>query len=111
MIPHRELSNEDAQRYSRLLCEHCRAKKKIGTLLSQVTAAANYSLEESASFIHDIVTYDFFLDIPGEIDGFYRKLQPPQLKDRLLALLSASRHLNSRNEIVDSDEDSTGNLK
>ncbi len=100
----------DTQRYARAIVEHCSSKRKIARILS-LFAMAQYSIGEGASFIHDIVTLDFFLDIEGSMESFFGHIKPEELRERLTILLSASHHLNGRGEIVDSDEDSEGNLK
>ncbi len=98
----------DTFSYARELCEQCRSKRRMGKLLSELVEK-RFTMEEGASFIHDMVTLDFFLDIKGDVHSFYNQLG--RTKERLMDLLSSSNHLNKRGEIVDVDEDDDGNLK
>lgn len=65
---------------------------------------------DAAGFIHDIISLDFFLDLRGSNSAFFsevRKCIKPIVKE----LLAESRKINKDGEVVESDEDSQGNLR
>lgn len=107
MVEENDLDFNDAQRYAQAICEHCSSKRKVGKVLSYFTS--RYTEEEASSFIHDVITLDFFMDVNGTMESFFSPLK--RVRERVKALLNAGNRLNGRGEIVDSDEDDEGNLK
>ncbi len=108
MIDDNDMSFNDALRYAQAICEGCSSKRKVGKILSAFTTN-RYSDAEKVSFIHDIITLDFFMDISGTMDSFFAQLRG--IKNEIVALLEAEKRLSKEGELVDSDADEDGNLR
>lgn len=95
------------RRFARVICDHSRSKATCGRVLN--IFASRMSSSEACSFICDIVSYDFFMDLTGKIKKFYAQL--PEIKDDLKSMITSSRNVDSKGNLVDSDEDESGNLR
>ena len=96
----------ESQRYAKEICEHCESKGNCGMTLHKFTAGMSES--EAASFVHDLITLDFFADLRGSLKDFL--LEMHRCRAEVEALLSESHERDKNGELRDSDEDSEGNL-
>ena len=64
---------------------------------------------EAISFIHEVISRDFFLDLSGSIKDFVRKLS--KIEEELTALLNELFSFGEDGEVIEEDEDEDGNLK
>lgn len=97
----------ETQRFARQLCEHSSSKQICGQILKKFTTGM--SVGEAASFVYDIVTLDFFQDIPGKMKSFQREVAA--FADELDELINETHNRDKDGEIIDSDADSDGNLR
>ena len=89
------------------ICGFAKTKKKCGMILKEFSEDMNSS--EALSFIHEIIAYDFFMDLRGKLDDFIDAI--PELSHALRRLIKSNFNMNSKGEIIESDEDEDGNLK
>lgn len=101
------MNPQQFRRFARGICDHSKSKKLCGRVLNGF--ACRMTSQEACSFISDIVSYDFFLDLPGSMKSFYREM--PEIGGDVESFLSATRTMDREGNIVDSDEDETGNLR
>jgi hypothetical protein len=97
------------KRYTVTLCEHIDTKPNCGKILKKFTETLDSS--EAATFMYDIITLDFFKDLNGSMNEFYLEFESEEIIEMLKSLISENHEVNSQNEIVESDEDSVGNLR
>ena len=97
----------ESQRYARVICEHADNKRTCGRILNKFTYS--YTEEIASIFVHEIITLDFFQDLKGTIKEFLIEL--PRIYEQVNRLLSETHRRNNNGEILESDEDSQGNLK
>ncbi len=64
---------------------------------------------EALSFIDDVISRDFFLDLRGKLGDFTSQF--PELKHSIETLLQDKDRIGTSGELVDSDEDENGNLR
>lgn len=102
------MDQRESQRYARTICEYADSKKVCGRILNKFTYS--YTVEVASIFIHDIITLDFFQDLKGSMKEFLIEL-PISLKEPVNTLLSESHRRDNEGEIIESDQDSQGNLK
>lgn len=95
------------RRFARVLCDHSKTKMLCGRVLNLF--ACRMSASEACSFICDIVSYDFFMDLTGDMEKFYKEM--PDVADDVQSLLSSTRDMDSDGNLIDSDEDESGNLR
>lgn len=92
----------ESQCYAKTLCSYCESKESCGNVLNKF--ALNLSEAEAASFIHDIITLDFFQDLEGSMNSFMNEI--PRVREHLQALLFVSHRRNLNGSVVDdSDEE------
>lgn len=95
------------RRFARILCDHAQTKKLCGRVLN--TFACRMSASEACSFICDVVSYDFFMDLSGDMKQFYKEM--PEIADEIESLLASTRNMDEDGNFIDSDEDERGNLR
>lgn len=95
------------RRFARVLCDHAGSKSVCGRILNAF--ACRMTSSEAASFICDIVSYDFFMDLSGSIKKFYKEM--PEIADEVRSLLSSTMDMDGEGNLIDSDEDERGNLR
>jgi len=71
---------------------------------------SDLSIEESVSFLYDLVTLDFFQDLSGKMKDFLLQIKP-SIRTLLEASIANSLNVGSDGDLVESDEDSDGNLR
>jgi hypothetical protein len=101
------MDTRESQRYARQICEHSRSRRACGRVLRKFTTGQSES--EAAAYIYDIVTLDFFQDIKGTMQDLLKEL-PVATRELLEGLLDESHRRSKEGELLDSDEDSEGNL-
>ena len=89
------------------ICGFAKTKKKCGIILKHFCDEMNSS--ESLDFIYSIISRDFFMDLRGKLDDFIEAI--PDMSHAIRRLIHKNFNLNSKGEIVESDEDENGNLK
>jgi hypothetical protein len=101
----------ELKKFSLVLCEHAPSKTILGQILELITTMKRMDLNTSCEFIYDIITLDFFYEIPGSMNDCLAALKEEK-KEMLNELLNETfdRKTNS-GDLMDSDEDSEGNLK
>jgi hypothetical protein len=104
--------------FSKVLCEHSKSKSVAGRVLDLITQSDKLDLEQASEHLYDIVTMDFFYEIPGDMNSFLAHLgrgeenKKPGLKERVIELLEENYRRNeTTGDLIESDEDSEGNLK
>jgi hypothetical protein len=105
------MSTQQYRRFAATVCEHCPDKQSCGRILDILsqhmdTSAASY-------YICDVIRYDFFLDLSGNMKSFYAQLKRREVKSSVENLLSTSRTMDKEGNLMDSDSeaDEQGNLK
>jgi hypothetical protein len=101
------MNPQQFRRFARGICDHSKSRKLCGRVLNGF--ACRMTSSEACSFISDIVSYDFFLDLPGSMKSFYREM--PEIGEQVESFLSTTRTMDREGNIVDSDEDEAGNLR
>ena len=84
------------------------SKRLCGQVANIFTS--DLSQEEAASFMYDIVTLDFFLDLEGNMQDFLKQVRKPA-REVLEHLVSSSFNTDTNGDILESDADSDGNLR
>jgi hypothetical protein len=105
--------------FSKVLCEHSKSKSVAGRVLDLITQSDKLDLEQASELLYDIVTMDFFYEIPGDMNSFLAQFgraeeenKKPGLKERVIELLEENYRRNeTTGDLIESDEDSEGNLK
>ena len=95
------------RRFVRVICDHSQTKKVCGKILNAF--ACRMTSSEACSFISEIVSYDFFLDLNGDMKGFYKQM--PEIGENVKNFLSSTRNTDEEGNLVDSDVDEGGNLR
>ena len=90
------------------LCCAMDSKRLCGQVANIFTS--DLSQEEAASFMYDIVTLDFFLDLEGNMQDFLKQVRKPA-REVLEHLVSSSFNTDTNGDILESDADSDGNLR
>ena len=101
------MNQRESQRYARTMCEHVNSKRLCGRILNKFTCT--YTEEVAAIFVHDIITLDFFHDLSGTLKDFLFELT--RIQQAVDTLISQSHRRDSEGEMLESDEDSQGNLR
>lgn len=91
----------------RVLCSHSETKAMCGAIIA--VFVEDMDPQEAVGLIHDVISYDFFLDLRGQMKHFKRQI--PWLRSRLDALLSETKRLDKHGDIIESDADENGNLQ
>jgi hypothetical protein len=101
----------ELKKFAVVLCEHSPSKTMLGQILELITTMKRMNLNTSCEFIYDIITLDFFYEIPGTMNDCLTAFKPEK-KEMLNELLNQTftRKANT-GDLMDSDEDSEGNLK
>ena len=89
------------------ICGFAGTKKKCGMILKHFCDEMNSP--EALDFIYDIISHDFFMDLRGKLDDFIEAI--PDMSHAIRRLIDKNFKLNSKGEIMDSDEDENGNLR
>ena len=95
------------RRFVRVICDHSQTKKICGRVLNAF--ACRMTSSEASSFVSDIVSYDFFLDLLGNMKVFYKQM--PEIGEQVKSFLSSTRNMDEDGNLVDSDVDEGGNLR
>lgn len=95
------------RRFVRVICDHSQTKKVCGRILN--VFACRMTSSEASSFISEIVSYDFFLDLSGDMKGFYKQM--PEIGEHVKNFLTSTRNTDLEGNLVDSDVDEGGNLR
>jgi hypothetical protein len=95
------------RRFARVICDHSETKRLCGKALNKF--ASHMGASEAASFVCEIVAYDFFLDLSGPMSRFYKQM--PEIRDEVEQRLNATRNMDGKGNLMDSDEDEHGNLR
>jgi hypothetical protein len=104
------MSHAEYIHFIKSICEHTASKKICGKVLA--TATSRYDQTKAIDFIVDIISLDFFHDISGTTKECLAML-PERLRNEVDEYLKdAGYERNAQTgDILDSDEDSDGNLK
>ena len=103
------MSNSERLRYAVALCEHCRTKVICGKILEQITS--KLEVQPAAELIVDVITLDFFPEINGTLKECLAQLT--RAREQVEAILDEEgfERKSESGDIIESDEDSEGNLR
>lgn len=101
------LDQMESQKLAQLICSNSTDKQTCGKILNIFTSKIEQN--EAVSYIYDIITLDFFQDLRGNMQHFLYEIKPG-VKEMVDALLTESYKRTSNGDLMDSDEDSEGNL-
>ncbi len=97
----------DLTRLTRVICEFCSNKTNCGEVINIFTS--HYTNAEAISVIKNLLSYEFVLDIEGSIDDLLDSIESISSTDRRTIIDSLS--VDAKGKVVESDEDSNGDLK
>ena len=97
------------KRIAKIACEHVSTRRECGCILNQFTS--KLSTSDAAHFIIDVICQDFFLDQKGSTNLFFAEIHNEEVRQLAEGLLKDRRTVTKDGELVESDEDSTGNLR
>jgi hypothetical protein len=102
------------KRYASVICEQLGHKSLCGKALHFLTYSMHNNCDdrarEVAKFVIDIITLESFRDVPGSMKSLLVAFTP-KVREEITSMLDEDYDLNSQGELVDSDEDSQGNLR
>lgn len=101
------MNAQQFNRFTHVICDHSKTKRSCGKVLNIFTGRMTES--EAVSFICDIVEFDFFMDLSGSMKGFYKNLI--EVGEGVELMLKATKSMDDKGNIVDSDADDEGNLR
>jgi hypothetical protein len=102
------MSLRELSRFACVLCEHAKSKAICGRALDLLTS--NLEVQAASEVIFDVITLDFFYEVPGEMNLCLDQLA--RCKEPVTALLDEHFHRREQTgDLMDSDEDSEGNLR
>ncbi len=102
------MSNSELLRYAVALCEHCRTKVVCGKIFEQITS--KLEVQAAAEVIVDVITLDFFPEIIGTMKDCLGQLSRAREEVEMMLDDGYERRPES-GDIIESDEDSEGNLR
>lgn len=103
------LTSEDLKAYATVLCEYCPSTEYCGRVLEQITS--KLEVQAAAEVIVDVITLDFFPEISGTMKECLAQLT--RAKEQVEAILDDEGYerKSESGDIIESDEDSEGNLR
>ncbi len=103
------LNSEDLKAYATVLCEYCPSTEYCGRVLEQITS--KLELQAAAELIVEVITLDFFPEINGTMKECLAQLT--RAKEQVEAILDDEGYerKSESGDIIESDEDSEGNLR
>ncbi|KAJ1430854.1 hypothetical protein B484DRAFT_448660 [Ochromonadaceae sp. CCMP2298] len=101
------LGEGEIARFARMICEYSETKGNCGLVLSKF--GAGLSSAQALGLVSSILSKDFFRDLSGKMNRFLEQLGP--LRELAETLLDAKYRRDEGGELLESDQDSTGNLR
>jgi hypothetical protein len=101
------LDEPELARYARMICEYAETKGNCGLVLSKFGAGLQEA--QALGLVASVLSKEFFRDLMGKMGDFLEQLGA--LRPLAETLLDAEYRVDEGGELLESDQDSNGNLR